>query len=307
MNEQALLEILRTHYGLENVSVQFLREGGSHTYLVEGETKYFLKVIGAAFAKTSRQSVSVMRYLEAQDFPVPRTILTQSGEALLETSIHGENRLIVMQEYIDGEEPDMETRAAEVGELVGRLHDLLERYPEKLVNHDRLFFIGRYLDFLRQKKYPRLAEYEALGETLWKQVEDQPKGNSHGDLHRGNLLEDANGRIVLLDFDTVCCAPMMFDVMVMCDMTDYFHLKQSDIEITKNVYEQFLSGYCKQRPLSRKEQRSLAAWVAIRHFQLQATILEIHGIDCVGEKFIDAQLDWLKKWIEAAKGCICII
>ena len=307
MNEQALLEILQTHYGMKNISLRFLREGGSHTYMVEGERKYFLKVIRNAFAKTSRQSVSVMRYLEAQDFPVPRTILTQSGEALLETSIHGENRLIVMQEYIDGEEPDMETRAAEVGELVGRLHDLLERYPGKLVNHDRLYFIGRYLDFLRQKKYPRLAEYEALGETLWKQVEDQPEGNSHGDLHRGNLLEDANGRIVLLDFDTVCCAPMMFDVMVMCDMTDYFHLKQSDIEITKNVYEQFLSGYRKQRPLSRKEQRSLAAWVAIRHFQLQATILEIHGIDCVSEKFIDAQLDWLKKWMEAAKGCICII
>lgn len=301
MNEQALLEILQTHYGMKNISLRFLREGGSHTFMVEGERRYFLKVIGTAFAKTSRQSVSIMRYLEAQDFPVPRTILTQSGEALLETSIHGENRLIVMQEYIDGEEPDMETRAAEVGELVGRLHDLLERYPEKLVNHDRQFFIGRYLDFLRQKKYPRLAEYEALGETLWKQVADQPKGNSHGDLHRGNLLEDANGRIVLLDFDTVCCAPMMFDVMVMCDMTDYFHLKQSDIEITKNVYAQFLSGYTRYRELGEEAQRSFANWVAIRHFQLQATIFEIHGIDRFRETFADAQLEWLKKWMESAR------
>ena len=302
MGDQALLELLQAHYGLKNVTLQFLREGGSHTYLVEGETKYFLKVIGTAFAKTSRQSVSIMRYLEAQDFPVPRTILTKSGEALLEASVNGENRLIVVQEYIDGEEPDLKTRADEVGELVGQLHNLLACYPEKLVSHDRQFFIGRYLDFLRQKKYLRLAEYEALGEMLWKRVADQPKGNSHGDLHRGNLLEDAHGRIVLLDFDTVCCAPMMFDVMVMCDMTDYFHLQQPDIEITKNVYEQFLSGYRKQRSLSWKEQQSFADWVAIRHFQLQATILEIHGIDCVREKFVDAQLDWLEAWMQAAKG-----
>ena len=31
-------------------------------------------------------------------------------------------------------------------------------------------------------------------------------------------------------------------------------------------------------------------WVAIRHFQLQATILEIYGVDCIDEGFIDGQL-----------------
>jgi hypothetical protein len=39
--------------------------------------------------------------------------------------------------------------------------------------------------------------------------------------------------------------------------------------------------------------------VAIRHFQLQATILEIYGINCVDEGFIDGQLYWLNKWQEA--------
>ena len=248
-----------------------------------------------------------MRYLEAQDFPVPRTILTQSGEALLETSIHGENRLIVMQEYIDGDEPDLETRAADVGKLVGRLHDLLEQYPEKLEVQDKHFFIGRYLDILREKEYPRLSEYAELGDMLWEKVKNQPKGNCHGDLHRGNLLEDASGRIVFLDFDTVCCAPKMFDVMVMCDMTDYFRLKPEDVAVTNKVYEQFLAGYTQHRELGEEEQRSFTDWVAIRHFQLQATIFEIHGKDRFREIFADAQLDWLKKWMEAAKGCICII
>ena len=51
MNEQALLEILQTHYGMKNISLRFLREGGGHTYMVEGERKYFLKVIGTALQK----------------------------------------------------------------------------------------------------------------------------------------------------------------------------------------------------------------------------------------------------------------
>ena len=299
MTRDALLEILRERYGLTRVALRFLREGGGQTYLVEGAEKYLLKVIGLAFAATARQSVSVTRYLEARGFPVPRTLLTQSGEALLTASLDGEDRLIVLQEYIEGEEPDLTARAAEVGALVGRLHDLLEQYPHPLVELDRQFFIGRYLDFLRQKEYPRRAEYEALGEELWSRVRDLPRGNCHGDLHRGNLLEAADGRICFLDFDTVCRAPVMFDVTVMCDMTDYFRLKKPDIAKAEEVYGRFLSAYCERHALSPAERRSFHDWVAIRHFQLQATILEIHGVDCIDNKFIDAQLEWLKSWMKA--------
>ena len=90
----------------------------------------------------------------------------------------------------------------------------------------------------------------------------------------------------------------MFDVMVMCDMTDYFRLKKPDIAKTEKVYERFLSAYCERRALSLAERRSFHDWVAIRHFQLQATILEIHGVDCIDNKFIDAQLEWLKSWMK---------
>ena len=45
----------------------------------------------------------------------------------------------------------------------------------------------------------------------------------------------------------------MFDIMVMCDMTDYFMLKPEDIEFTKEVYRKFLSGYSKYYALSLKK------------------------------------------------------
>ena len=90
----------------------------------------------------------------------------------------------------------------------------------------------------------------------------------------------------------------MFDVMVMCDMTDYFRLKPDDVELTMKVYREFLAGYAAHRTLSREEIRSFPYWVAIRHFQLQATIVEIYGPDCIDEAFIDGQLYWLNQWEE---------
>ena len=302
MDEKTLQDILTLNYGIESPSLEFLREGGTTTYIVNGRSKYLLKVIGSAFSDTARQSASIMRYLEENGFPVPKMMLTNSGEAFFETEIDGEKKLIVLMEFIAGDEPELEKCASEVGRLVGRFHQLMEEYPSELVYRDKEFFIGRYIEFLRKKKYPRIKEYEELGERLWDKVKNLPQGNCHGDLHRGNLLQNADGKIYLVDFDTACKAPVMFDVMVMCDMTDYFNLKQEDIELTKVVYREFLSGYVGYHKLSREEILSFPYWVAIRHFQLQATILEIYGVDCIDEGFIDGQLYWLNKWQEAIPG-----
>ena len=312
MTEEKLIQLLQTQYGLENVTLEFLREGGNKTYIVNSEKKYLLKVIGSAFFETAKQSVLVTRYLEESGFPVPKTILTKSGEAIVAASdgkvaesaeggvSDGEPCLLLLQEFIEGEEPNLEEpeTAEKVGELVGKLHSLMEKCSVQPVLRDKQFFIGRYIDFLRQKSYPQIAAYEELGERLWKKVEKLPYGICHGDLHRGNLLQTKDGQIYFLDFDTICRAPAMFDVMVMCDMTDYFNLQQEDIEITRAVYEKFLAGYTKHHPLSPEEKLSFSDWVAIRHFQLQATILEIHGINCIDEKFVDYQLYWLNKWME---------
>ena len=233
MDERPLQDILTEKYEIESPSLEFLREGGSHTYAVNGKNKYLLKVIGSAFSDTARQSVSSMRYLEGNGFPVPKTIMTKSGEAVFETEVEGEKNLIVLMEFIDGDEPELENCAFEVGGLVGRFHQLMEKYPEEVILKGKEFFIGRYLEFLRKKNYPRIAEYEELGERLWDKVKNLPQGKCHGDLHRGNLLQNSDGQIFLVDFDTVCRAPFMFDVMVMCDMTDYINLKQEDIKMTK--------------------------------------------------------------------------
>ena len=118
------------------------------------------------------------------------------------------------------------------------------------------------------------------------------------------MLETAEGKIYLLDFDTDCLAPRMFDVMVMCDMTDYFNIRAADIVTTRAVFQSFLAGYTRYVPLTEREKASFSDWVVIRHFQLQATIVEIFGMDCIDNDFIDSQLQWMKSWEEQSRAGI---
>ena len=48
--------------------------------------------------------------------------------------------------------------------------------------------------------------------------------------------------------------------------------------------------------MSREEQEAVYDLLAVYHFQLQATIIEIYGPDCVDDAFLDNQLDWLLRW-----------
>lgn len=82
----------------------------------------------------------------------------------------------------------------------------------------------------------------------------------------------------------------------MCNSADYFDLEESGYEKTKKVLECFLKGYEQFCPLSDMERESVFYLLAVYHYQLQATIIEIYGLDCVDEKFLDNQYHWLKKW-----------
>lgn len=297
MKESRILTILQQNYEVSVEDIEFLRESGGTTYIVRGEDrKFLLKAAGKVFWNTIQQSVDVMCFLAERSFPVPAVIRTKWGTRMLEGVEEGEDYLLVLYEYIEGKEPDLRLCGEKVGNMVGWLHKMLLSYSGALIKRDFRFFMERYIEILRQKNYPKAEVYAELGIELWEKVKDCPVGVCHGDLHRGNLLETSDGKIYLLDFDTICLAPRMFDVAVMCDMTDYFQLKSDDVKNTKIVYGRFLKGYKRHMRLKEANWASFQDWVAIRHFQLQATIIEIYGPDCIDEQFIDQQLKWLENW-----------
>jgi len=123
-----------------------------------------------------------------------------------------------------------------------------------------------------------------------------PRGPIHGDLYPGNFLKTADGTIYLLDFDTFSEGIRLYDPALICNQTDFFKLDAANFEKTKAIFARFLSQYRQYMPLPELEADALYDVIALYHFALQATILEVFGLDCVDEAFLDRQLDWLRRW-----------
>lgn len=100
----------------------------------------------------------------------------------------------------------------------------------------------------------------------------------------------------MMDFDTACYGFPLYVVMMICNATGYFDLKDEDFVKTVSRYGDFLVGYQEYHKLTQAEIDVFYDFVGIYHFQLQATIIEIQGLDCVDHNFLDAQLKWLEKW-----------
>lgn len=85
-------------------------------------------------------------------------------------------------------------------------------------------------------------------------------------------------------------------------MTNYFVYDESRLAKTKATFEEMLPEYQKFNTISQAEINSFYDMIALYHFALQATIIEIHGIDCIDSTFLDNQIDWLYKWQEQCKN-----
>lgn len=133
-------------------------------------------------------------------------------------------------------------------------------------------------------------------------MKDLPYGYCHGDMYRGNILKTAEGRLYILDFDTSCRGFPMYDLALICNMTDYFQLENDGWRKSQMVYERFLPQYLRHNSLSKRETEAFPDLIALYHFALQATIIEIFGMDCVDEEFFHRQLAWLYQWQEQCGG-----
>ena len=288
-----ILNILNEHYPLRFDKYEHLRDGGSTSYAVfSGGIKYFLRVIKPAFFDTAVKGVEVQVFLQSKDFSVPHVIHAIDELPYVRTT----DELYVLYEFVEGSEVDPEQDAEAIGALIGNLHKTMDDYPNEFILRDKHFYIGRYIDILRNKNYPRTEEFFNYGEQLWDKIKDLPHGFCHGDMYSGNIHKTPDGRLFLLDFDTSSEGFPMYDPALICNMTHYFDFDENGYGKSKEVFSRFLIEYLKYNTLSQKEIGAFFHMIALYHFALQATIIEIHGLDCVDNAFLDKQLEWLYRW-----------
>lgn len=298
MIEQAkLLDFVKSNYS-DIEGIEFYRDGGSLSYVASGARgKRFLRLIKPAFQAVALRSMDIQAYLAANGIPVPQIIPTKDGRPFVRLESDEGEYLCVLYEYLEGGETGPEDIEA-VGAAVGQMHRVMRNYPGPLETRDKHFFIGRYLDILEKKKYPRLDAFRQIGDESWERVRHLPRGFCHGDLYHGNVFKTTNGTIHILDLDTACNAFPVYDIALFCNEADYFRLEEDGYDKVCRSVERFLRGYRRHNTVSDAEVVAIDDLLAVYHFQVQATVIEIFGLDCVDEAFIDAQLDWLLRWRE---------
>lgn len=295
MNKKRIWNFVSDNYNISIIAIEPVEEGVNNSYFIIGEeAKFLLKLIPKAFGQTIRGSLDVLRFLEINNFPSPNIVLTKSNQMSLD---YDSDLLGVLYHFKSGHDVD-DIEYEEVGKLIGKLHVLMESYKGKLKLRDKDFFINRYIHILEQKSYDarKIDKFKEYGNQLWDKVMTLPKGFCHGDLHKGNIIVDSNNQYHILDFDTSCYAFPLYDIVILCNSTDYFKYNKEEFEKTRVNFGKFLKGYELYKTLSIVEKECFYYLIGVYHFQLQATIIEIHGLDCVNENFIDNQLDWLMKW-----------
>jgi thiamine kinase-like enzyme len=177
----------------------------------------------------------------------------------------------------------------------------MNKYGKYLIKRDKHFFIGRYIEILNKKGYKKTPEFEEYGDALWSGIKDLPRGYCHGDMYCGNIHKTPKGDLYILDFDTSCESFPLYDIALICNRTDYFNYDEQGYGKTKAVFERMLPEYIKHNAVRCAETSVIFDLIALYHFALQATIIELYGLDCVDAAFLDKQLDWLCRWREQCR------
>lgn len=292
-------DALNSNYLMKFNEIEFFRDGGSLSYIIFSDTdQFFLRIIRPEFIDTALQSIDIHLYLLKNDFSVPKIIFTKDKNPYFSLGEEDGTHMYVLYEFIHGSDSNPVEVAEKVGSLVGKFHTIMQGYDGVLSKRGEHFFIDRYIEILKKKQYPekKINAFKEYGDFLWDKVKNLPQGYCHGDLYCGNVYLTPTGEIYILDFDTSCNAFPMYDIALFCNATNYFDYDENNYDKSKKILESFLKGYLTQHSLTEAEITSFFDLIAVSHFQLQATIMEIYGLDCVDENFLDKQLDWLMCW-----------
>lgn len=302
MDTNEILDVLNQNYCLDIKSIELYREGGNLSFIVyDARNIYFLKILRPPFVENALLSIDIQLYLLKNAFPVIPIVLSKRGFAYIQTGAADKTRIYVLYEYVEGEEPDPDN-TEKAGALIGRLHRVMRSFPGVLPARDKRFFIDKYLEIMQEKRYGNVGAFREYGDALWERVKSLPRGYCHGDLYRGNIHQDNKGTLRVLDFDTSCDAFPMYDIVLFCNDTHWFHFEQDGYEKSKIRLERFLAGYLRYCSLSKEEMDAFYDLIAVYHFQLQATVMEVYGYDCVDTDFFGKQYDWLVQWKEQCEA-----
>lgn len=273
---------LGRRYGLDIVSIDPLVAGSVNSNFrvrtADGGT-FFARLYEEQQAAGAAAEAELLRGLQAASVPVVAPLALADAPA---DQVEYAGKPFAIFPWVVGSDLCLASvtpeRSFRVGEGLARVHlasSLVSRIPQGRFGIEDLH---RRLDSVMRQtpRYePEVARIrERLDHYVSTRAVNLPRGVTHGDLFRDNVLWEGERICALLDFESACEGPFIYDLMV-CVMA-WCYTSQFEIENARGMVE----GYQSLRSLEPAELRAAvaeAALVCLRFATTRLTDFELRS------------------------------
>lgn len=295
-----IVKSINFNYDINVEKIKLHRDMIGYVFIVfDGKKEFILKISRPINKLKAFQSMEIMDFLFLNNYPVPKIYKTKiDKESYIKLDMPEGISIACLLEFIKGYEPNINDNIERLGGHIGKLHSLMKKYPKKLISYNKEFYIDRFIKLLEVNNYDsdKIIQLKDYGKELWDYMQRLPKSFCHGDLHSGNMIENNENTFFLFDFDVASNTNSTIDVSTICNQTNFNFFSANDYDKTTKTFNEFYSGYVKETDLSYYEIKAIYHFIAIRHYELIATISEVKGIKDNSIEFLNQQYNWLMNW-----------
>ncbi|MGN1342570.1 MAG: phosphotransferase [Bacilli bacterium] len=231
---EKIIEVVKNIYNIDVYQVEKLNRGSANLYSLN-ENKYIFKEFQTKYTKEEiDKEIIIINHLKEDDIPVPEYVKTISGEY----SFVYENRIVIMQKFIDGYTMESNTgnydQILESAEYLGKIIKSLETLKIELPSNDVSSWYSKetinesiekqqkLLQKISADNYPQI--YRDLTDKIFmlKYVRDNldfrdmdklTVMNTHGDYSVLQFMYKDGKINAIIDFVSACKMPIVWEVI----------------------------------------------------------------------------------------------
>jgi len=307
-------ELLELYPLDDSISLTFFRTGiaGNDVYFLRnGEEQYVLKIY---FVKRPgeqiERSIELMHRLSNDGINIPKILENVSGELFSRFKCPEGTRYAVIQKFIQGNEPDANDEGISIiGDYIGKLYKGMDKVGNEISpiqETDLTSFAVNTIDLLKihmPTEREKIEYLETIGQRISNRMNELLRtdnllyGICHGDLYSGNMIQDEDRDIYLIDFDACALSSRIYDISTYT--SNWMACKEEELAKNRQVLDMFLTGFSKHYEISKVDRILFELTPAFKHFELFEVVLK----NCVlleGTHWItgclDSHYNWFKEW-----------
>ncbi len=314
ISEQAVVEHILCRYALTDpVRCEFYKLGVNDTYRVlSADRLFFLRIYTPRYSDPGaiQREINLLLALEPSKLSVGAPVADRDGEYTQAICAPEGQRYAVLFRGGKGRSIDVRDMAQvrAFGAWAGAFHNATDSLDLPGVrgpmNTQRMVYRNLKQFLPRLAKRPLDAAFaEQLADQLATRLAALPLdtndiGITHGDLHHGNSIYQAENGVLTFDFADSAVGWRLYDLGVfLFAIRTSIPQKQQRVRI----WNQFIRGYRAQRAIKREQLEQVLLFTALKQFWLlgfHSTMGDRHGTGWLNDRYYDAAFQRLR---EAAK------